>query len=187
MEFNNEFLTFRCDKFPTNPAECLEKCIKLFWPRANDNCKSTWAFESEDPDLATLNVAESGKQYTICRRLHAVSLFVLQKHFNKDEKQAVRNVVEGVAFPRDPIKEFVNNEPDTHLIAECDATHRCLRFENEDARAIAVRRIVDSKAIAKWKYLRIELVALLRQLMDRGIVKNEFIPTAQAIMAEEPK
>lgn len=169
---DEEWLLVKCDRTSDWKNNKVDQCLKTI-----SNDQSCWAHLGSPTD----DVAGAAPDYP-GTALHALSMFVQQEHVGTQQ----RTKIEGIAFARRVVANYVKENSATHLIRGLETSHRDLCFASNDQRCSVVRALVGAAERSSWKFTAQELVPLLRRALDAGLVEDEYLKTARAICERFP-
>ena len=160
-----------------NKPENANQCEKMLSPRPNEDAKSSWGYTQ---GFADTDVAQN--EIEVSERMHALSVFV--NRCNGDGR--IRSSCEGISISRDAVETFVSEDMGEHLVPKFDSTHRSIRFPDPQTRRAVTQGLINQKSVKGWRYLRVDLIGLLRELVRLGLVRQELCGCVQRILQSEP-
>ena len=114
---DEEWLLVKCDRTNHWKNKKFDQCLKTI---CND--QSCWAHEGP-PQTQQIAAAPLDRPGTA---LHALSMFVQQEHGGGQQ----RTKIEGIAFARQVVADYVKAAPEKHLIKRLAESHRELCFSS---------------------------------------------------------
>jgi hypothetical protein len=171
----NEKLAIKSDKTKFWKKEDSRAVVDLE-PRPGEDSKSSWAHVLAE-DCAFADFLEGGGGRAN-RRLQALAMMIFS-----EVNQAQRSKITGVSIHR-PVLSAVTvlEEPDLHPVRGCDVTHRSIVISSDQARHQLVVDIFAQEAYDCWEYSREELVPLLQNLLDAGMITADFLGPALSLL-----
>lgn len=152
-----------------------EKAARDLEPFEGEEAKSSWAHVLDDHYIEACFGAE-GPRATRALQALAILIFVEKK------RPGERSAVSGVSLLRSAINDSVADDQWPHPVEKFDVTHRSIKSATDEMRRGIVRVVFENKAVEPWKYSREELLPLLRLLLDRRLVTDEFRDAAEHLL-----
>lgn len=166
-----EELAIRTSK-PNRWRNRSHKAVDDLKPRQDEDSKSAWAHALRD-DASVDALFAALPRPAASRIFQALNLFILAASNPHAPK---RNRVKGIslfrtAFPVDSIVE----DSGKHLSAAHNGTHRSLHTDDSIRNEVFMRYGEELEGVdPAWKYNAPELVELASELLERGLVSEEY-------------
>ena len=172
-----EWLAIKSDKNHrwTNAAD-EEKAARDLEPLDGEDAKSSWSHVLDDHCFEECFLGEP----KATRALQALALLIFVEHNRPGE----RNKVSGVSLLRSALDaSAVSEDRWTHPVTDFDSTHRSIKVNTPEDRRRIVRMILAKNGVQPWRYSREQLLPLLQRLLDKGLVRDAYLPTAHSLIA----